>query len=54
MRARLWELLSEAEEDTGTMVAYNLILLIVSATPAFAFHPFHDWFKGNYANLLQK
>ena len=43
MRGHLKELLSEAEQVAGTMVAHNLILLIFAATPVFSFY----WFNGN-------
>ena len=43
MRGRLREVLSEAEQEAGTMVANNLILLIFAATPVFSFY----WFNGN-------
>ena len=48
MWGRLKDFLAEGEQDVGTMVAYNLILLFSVATPAFAIHPFHDWFNGKF------
>ena len=45
-RGHLAAILSHCDQELVKMVATHLALLIL-ATPALAFYPFHNWFNGN-------
>ena len=46
-RGHLAAVLPDCEQELVKMVATHLALLIL-ATPALAFYPFHNWFGGNF------